>query len=86
MKFFLTKKPKDTKELFLDFHGKCVKSVVLNDIELQPCAVFRGQRIALPLEHLKRNNTLTIEFSSLYRRTGTGMHHFKDPQDDVRSL
>ena len=82
--FKLSKQPAEEKDLFLDFHGQTVKSVALNNAPLPPSSVFSGQRVQIKKEMLKATNSIEITFGNKYRNSGTGLHHFKDP-DGVRA-
>ncbi|MCC9145404.1 MULTISPECIES: aminopeptidase N [unclassified Arthrobacter] len=64
---------------FLDFIHGGVSSVVLNGIELDLADAVDDSRIHLP--GLKAENTVTVEGTALYSRSGEGLHRFRDPAD-----
>ena len=64
---------------FLDFIHGGVGSVVLNGRELDPAEAVEGSRILLP--DLQEQNTVTVEGTALYSRSGEGLHRFRDPAD-----
>lgn len=64
---------------FLDFIGGDVYSVVLNGAPLDPATVVDRNRILLA--GLAAENTVTVQATALYSRSGEGMHRFVDPAD-----
>src|SRR5690606_14450662 len=66
----------DVEATWIDFIGE-VHSVVLNDIE-QPVD-YDGARIRL--SGLKPHNTVVVNATALFSRSGEGMHRFVDPVD-----
>lgn len=64
---------------FLDFIHGGVRSVVLNGRELPLDTAVEGSRVHLP--GLESENTVTVEGTALYSRSGEGMHRFTDPAD-----
>lgn len=64
---------------FLDFIHGGVHSVVLNGRELPLDTAVEGSRVHLP--GLEPENTVTVEGTALYSRSGEGMHRFTDPAD-----
>ena len=64
---------------FLDFIHGGVSSVVLNGRELDPAEVVEDSRIHLP--GLQAENTVTVDGTALYSRSGEGLHRFLDPAD-----
>ncbi|MCC3269336.1 aminopeptidase N [Arthrobacter gengyunqii] len=64
---------------FLDFIHGGVRSVVLNGAELPLDTAVDDARIHLPA--LQLENTVTVEGTALYSRSGEGMHRFTDPAD-----
>ncbi|WP_284978356.1 aminopeptidase N [Arthrobacter sp. fls2-241-R2A-200] len=64
---------------FLDYISGGVESVVLNGRVLDAANVVDGDRIIL--EGLAAENTVTVTGTSLYSRSGEGMHRFVDPAD-----
>lgn len=64
---------------FLDFIHGGVRSVVLNGRELPLDTAVAGSRVHLP--GLESENTVTVEGTALYSRSGEGMHRFTDPAD-----
>ncbi|MDR6416005.1 aminopeptidase N [Pseudarthrobacter sulfonivorans] len=68
-----------TASTFLDFICSEVHSVVLNGEELPVADVVDGSRIRL--DNLLAENQVTVTGTSLYSRSGEGMHRFVDPAD-----
>ncbi|MBY8880774.1 aminopeptidase N [Actinacidiphila acidipaludis] len=64
---------------FADLVAPSVTSVRLNGRDLDPAVVFDGARIAL--DDLAERNTLMVDASCAYSRTGEGLHRFEDPED-----
>ncbi|MDK1327760.1 aminopeptidase N [Arthrobacter sp. zg-Y1143] len=64
---------------FLDFIHGGVSSVVLNGKELDLSEALEGSRIHLPA--LQPQNTVTVDGTALYSRSGEGLHRFRDPAD-----
>ncbi|MCC9196653.1 aminopeptidase N [Arthrobacter sp. zg-Y820] len=64
---------------FLDFIHGGVSSVVLNGRELPLEGTVDGSRIHLA--DLAPENTVTVDGTALYSRSGEGMHRFTDPAD-----
>ncbi|MGP4111640.1 aminopeptidase N [Streptomyces sp. 4N509B] len=64
---------------FADLIAPHVHSVTLNGTPLPVDEVFDGTRVALPA--LRAENTLVVDASCAYSRTGEGLHHFTDPED-----
>ncbi|MCC3301447.1 aminopeptidase N [Arthrobacter sp. zg-Y895] len=64
---------------FLDFIHGGVSSVVLNGVELDLADVVEDSRIHLP--GLQEQNTVTVDGTALYSRSGEGLHRFRDPAD-----
>ena len=71
-------------DTFLDFIHGGVSSVTLNGRELPLESVVDGARIHLP--NLALENTVTVEGTALYSRSGEGMHRFTDPVDSSTYL
>ena len=69
---------------FLDFISGGISSVVLNGQELDLAAAVDGSRIHLP--GLAAENTVTVDGTALYSRSGEGLHRFQDPADDQTYL
>ncbi len=63
---------------FLDIIAISVERVVLNGRELDPSA-FADSRF--PLDDLAAQNTVRVESTMEYSRTGEGMHRYVDPAD-----
>ncbi|GAA2176073.1 aminopeptidase N [Arthrobacter parietis] len=66
-------------DTFLDFIPARVQSVTLNGAVLDPEQVVDGARIMLP--QLAEQNTVIVDGTALYSRSGEGMHRFEDPAD-----
>ena len=64
---------------FLDFIHGGVSSVILNGKELDLGEAVDGSRIHLP--DLQAENTVTVDGTALYSRSGEGLHRFLDPAD-----
>ncbi|WP_327655404.1 aminopeptidase N [Streptomyces sp. NBC_00483] len=64
---------------FVDLIAPSVTAVSLNGEDLDPAAVFDGNRIQL--ENLAEDNELVVDAQCAYSRTGEGMHRFVDPED-----
>ncbi|WP_372345816.1 aminopeptidase N [Streptomyces sp. KL116D] len=64
---------------FVDLIAPSVTAVSLNGEDLDPAAVFDGNRIHL--EGLAEENELVVDAQCAYSRTGEGMHRFVDPED-----
>ncbi|WP_151481514.1 aminopeptidase N [Streptomyces albicerus] len=64
---------------FADLIAPSVTAVSLNGKDLDPGAVFDGNRILL--EDLAEDNELVVDAQCAYSRTGEGMHRFVDPED-----
>jgi aminopeptidase N len=71
-------------DTFLDFIHSGVEAVTLNGTRLNPAEAVDGARIILP--DLAADNTVTVEGTALYSRSGEGMHRFKDPADGATYL
>jgi aminopeptidase N len=63
---------------FIDLSAPAVRSIVLNGAPVSPAA-FDGDRIALT--GLAASNTLVVEATCAYSRSGEGLHRFLDPAD-----
>ncbi|MCL1870294.1 MAG: aminopeptidase N [Promicromonosporaceae bacterium] len=64
---------------FLDLVAPTVRSVTLNDRELDPAEVFADSRITL--SGLAAENVVTVVADCAYTNTGEGLHRFVDPVD-----
>ena len=64
---------------FLDFIHGGISAVVLNGRELDLAAAVDSSRIHLP--DLQAENTVTVDGTALYSRSGEGLHRFRDPAD-----
>jgi aminopeptidase N len=69
---------------FLDFIHSGVTALTVNGEPLDPAEAVDGARITLP--ELAVHNTVTIEGTALYSRSGEGMHRFEDPADGATYL
>ncbi|AWE42756.1 MULTISPECIES: aminopeptidase N [unclassified Actinobaculum] len=63
---------------FIDLIAESVERIVLNGQEL-PTSLFADSRIAL--NDLAEHNTLRVESTMNYSRTGEGLHRYVDPAD-----
>ncbi|MEU5469553.1 aminopeptidase N [Streptomyces lydicus] len=72
-------------ESFIDLVAPTVHEVVLNGEALDPAAVFKDSRIALPGLRAGRNE-LTVVADCAYTNTGEGLHRFVDPVDQQAYL
>lgn len=66
-------------ETWLDWISDSVESVELNGEALDPAVVASRSRVRLP--GLAAQNTVTLRGTSLYSRSGEGLHRFVDPAD-----
>ncbi|WP_299165226.1 aminopeptidase N [uncultured Arthrobacter sp.] len=71
-------------ETFLDFISSGVEAVTLNGKNLDPTQVVDGARVKLP--QLAEQNTVIVEGTALYSRSGEGLHRFEDPADGATYL
>ena len=71
-------------DTFLDFISSGVHAVTLNGTSLDLAEVVDGARIGLP--NLPARNTVVVEGTALYSRSGEGMHRFEDPADGATYL
>ena len=69
---------------FLDFIHSGIAAVILNGEVLDPVQAVDGARILLP--NLAARNTVIVEGTALYSRSGEGMHRFQDPADGATYL
>nr|WP_314841555.1 aminopeptidase N [uncultured Microbacterium sp.] len=67
---------------WLDFIGESVDRLVVNDEERE--IEYDGARIAL--NGLAAHNTVRVEGTGAYSRSGEGLHRFHDPADDLTYL
>ncbi|SEC46970.1 Membrane alanyl aminopeptidase Metallo peptidase. MEROPS family M01 [Streptomyces sp. 2224.1] len=72
-------------ETFIDLVAPAVHEVVLNGEALDPEAVFKDSRIALPGLRAGRNE-LKVVADCAYTNTGEGLHRFVDPVDQQAYL
>ncbi|MFG2398970.1 aminopeptidase N [Streptomyces lydicus] len=72
-------------ESFIDLVAPTVHEVVLNGEALDPAAVFKDSRIALPGLRAGHNE-LTVVADCAYTNTGEGLHRFVDPVDQQAYL
>lgn len=63
---------------FLDLIAESVQAVSLNGRELDPASYADGR---LPLPDLAEHNTVHVEATMNYSRTGEGLHRYVDPAD-----
>ncbi|WP_026533388.1 aminopeptidase N [Arthrobacter sp. H41] len=64
---------------FLDFISESVESVTLNGVDVDLDSAVTGARIQL--DGLGDRNTVTVDGTARYSRSGEGMHRFVDPAD-----
>ncbi|MBI3724490.1 aminopeptidase N [bacterium] len=69
-----------TSGLWIDFTGKTIRSLTVNGSRVE-APEWNKHRIALPAELLARKNEATVEYENDYSHTGSGFHHFNDPED-----
>ncbi|MFD5570894.1 aminopeptidase N [Streptomyces cadmiisoli] len=72
-------------ESFIDLVAPAVHEVTLNGDTLDPDAVFKDSRIALP-GLLEGRNVLRVVADCAYTNTGEGLHRFVDPVDEQAYL
>ncbi|MBX9398345.1 aminopeptidase N [Streptomyces sp. TRM72054] len=72
-------------ESFIDLVAPAVHEITLNGDPLDPGAVFKDSRIALP-GLLQGRNVLRVVADCAYTNTGEGLHKFVDPVDDQAYL
>jgi len=66
--------------LTIDFSGGTVDKVTIDGKEVS--FDYNGYFITLPADQLKTGeNKIAIDFQHKYSSDGSGLHHFKDPQD-----
>ncbi|MCN9239435.1 aminopeptidase N [Streptomyces sp. RY43-2] len=75
----------DGAESFIDLVAPAVHEVTLNGHPLDPAAVFKDSRIALP-GLLEGRNVLRVVADCAYTNTGEGLHRFVDPVDQQAYL
>ena len=68
---------------FIDLNAQSVSSIELNGRAVSSSA-HNGHRIAL--EGLERENTLRVVATCAFSNSGTGLHFFRDPVDDLPYL
>ncbi|WP_026550428.1 aminopeptidase N [Arthrobacter sp. Br18] len=69
---------------FLDFLSDGVEAVELNGVELDVDPTRRVTRIQL--DDLRAHNTVTVDGTARYSRSGEGLHRFVDPADGLTYL
>ncbi|MFH8390888.1 aminopeptidase N [Streptomyces sp. NPDC018036] len=72
-------------ESFIDLVAPAVHEVTLNGDPLDPAAVFKDSRIALP-GLLEGRNVVRVVADCAYTNTGEGLHRFVDPVDEQAYL
>ncbi|MGL3807242.1 aminopeptidase N [Paeniglutamicibacter sp. R2-26] len=72
-----------TTETFVDFIHESIASITLNGTPVDPATAVTGSRIYLQdlLQGGDSPNTLVIDGTARYSRSGEGMHRFVDPAD-----
>jgi aminopeptidase N len=64
----------------IDCHLQKVHSVVINS--KKTTVEFKNHSLCIPKELLLEiGNTIIIEYSQVYNNQGTGLHQYKDPED-----
>lgn len=76
--------PAPGTDTFLDFISPEVGTVNLNGTALEPAVVVDGARIRLP--GLAEHNSVTVDGTALFSRSGEGLHRFEDPADGATYL
>ncbi|MDR6973920.1 aminopeptidase N [Streptomyces sp. 3330] len=72
-------------ESFIDLVAPAVHEITLNGDTLDPAALFKDSRIALP-GLLEGRNVLRVVADCAYTNTGEGLHRFVDPVDEQAYL
>ena len=68
--------------LTIDFSGAELARVVVNGTEIS--TQYNGFFITIPADvMLVGSNDLEVEYQHPYSKDGTGLHHFKDPEDGL---
>jgi len=76
-----------SSDIFLDFEGSKVLSIVVNGKEAMFPDLFSEHKIKLPVELLKEGrNQAQVRFTGTYVRDCQGLHYFKDPEDQNEYL
>lgn len=65
--------------LFLDFRGRRIERLSVNDEELEPD--WTGYRLRLPESVVSEQMTVRLEYENDFDTTGDGFHRFVDPED-----
>ncbi|MBK8558871.1 aminopeptidase N [Candidatus Amarobacter glycogenicus] len=71
-------------DLFLDFRGKSIELLEVNDRPLEPN--WNGYRLWLPAASVSKSNTVRVVYENEYDHEGDGFHQFKDPEDGEEYL
>jgi aminopeptidase N len=69
----------DEGPLFLDFRGRTIELLELNDSEVEPD--WNGFRLTIPAWLVADDMTVRIKYVNDYDTTGDGFHRFVDPED-----
>jgi len=86
--FKMNQLKENTQDLFLDFLGSKVQSLVINGKAADPKVAFDGNRIKLDQKLMKPGqvNVITMNILNKYRSDGTGLHSFMDQTDKKQYL
>lgn len=68
-----------SENLWIDYAGDSILTITLNNSSIQQ--VKKGNKFLMPKMN-PGDYQLNIEFTSTYSTNGTGMHKYKDPEDD----
>jgi len=81
VKFDFKELPATKFPLFLDFQGKLISNVRVNNEEASDVS-FDRHRIQLPWSRLNQTgNEVSFDFENSYVLNSAGLHYYKDPQD-----
>ena len=72
-------------DLFLDFAGEKITSLVINDQEINIENLWLGIHVNIPPHSLKKNerNIIYIHFDNEYNTDGNGLHKYVDIDDKI---
>ena len=87
VKFSLSDASATSDDIFLDYRGKELQSLVINGQAVTTGTPFHDHRIYLPKEHLQAGvNNVSVRFVSAYVKDCAGVQYFKDKDDDEEYL
>ena len=87
VQFSLTDASAKSDDIFLDYRGKELLSLVINGKQVTEGTPFHDHRIYLPKSHLQAGvNSAHIRFVSNYVKDCAGVQYFKDKDDDEEYL